>query len=64
MDDTNYAIEISNDDYNILDNANYVNEISNDDLNIVKNINYEAVLPIEQVIYFASIIHVGYYKIN
>ncbi|KAL5246188.1 hypothetical protein ACI65C_013596 [Semiaphis heraclei] len=48
LDDTNYAIEISNDDYNILDNANYVNEISNDDLNIVKNINYEAVLPIEQ----------------
>lgn len=59
MDDTNYVIEISNDDYNTLDNANYVNEISNDDLNILENINYEAVLPVEQVIYFACIFHIG-----
>lgn len=56
MDNTNYVIEIANDDYSILDNANYVNEISND-LTILENIKYEAALPIEQVIYFACIMH-------
>lgn len=58
MDNTNYVIEIANDDYSILDNANYINEISND-VTILENINYEAALPIEQVIYFACIMHIS-----
>lgn len=59
LDNANYVNEISYDDLNILDKVNYVSEISNDDLNILENINDEAVLPIEQVIYFACVMHIG-----